>query len=425
MKSIAHLALIGLVFLGTISLSHAKEYIIKLDQTNQPNLQTLSQLTSLGQLQDLEVSLGSFYKLKTRTSINSSIIKNPPAGIEYIEPNIQYEQFEAVNDPMFEEQWALKNTGDNSGRSWLFPGVAGMDINILQAWTQTKGRRSIRIGVIDGGVDYTHEDIRENMMVNLAEKNGETGVDDDGNGYVDDIYGYDFGDNDSDPEGSSHGTHVAGSIGAVHNQLGIAGVMSDVQLLSIRMFGKKGGSLESAIKSIDYGIKREVDILSNSWGGGKFSQALKDAIKRAEEAGIVFVVAAGNYNHDNDKRPIYPASYDVSNIIAVGSHNSEGEKASHSCYGRKTVDVFAPGVDVLSSVPGNDYEIKTGTSMATPHVSGVVGLILSLYPDLTPAEVRQRLIETSTRKGVFAKYGQGGMVNAHNAVLGAIPEQKP
>ena len=231
------------------------------------------------------------------------------------------------------------------------------------------------------------------MWVNEAEANGEPGVDDDGNGYVDDIHGYDFANDDGDPmDGHGHGTHCAGVIGADHNGDGIAGLMGDVQLVGIKFLTDSGsGDTINAIKSIDYATQVGVHIMSNSWGGGGFSQALKESIERARDAGILFVAAAGNSNSDNDKRPMYPATYDVENIISVGAMDGKGNKSSFSSYGETTVHVFAPGSNILSTVPGDAYRKMSGTSMATPYASAALGMLLASYQAFDIRDYKEQL----------------------------------
>lgn len=285
---------------------------------------------------------------------------------------------------------------------WGLTGAAG--IKAEEAWKLSTGSKKLKIAVIDTGVDYTHPDLQKNLWVNKAELNGEEGKDDDGNGYVDDVFGYDFANDDGDPmDGHGHGTHCAGTIGAVHNQRGVAGVMKDVQMVSIKFLTDRGsGSTADAIKSIDYATKLGVDVMSNSWGGGGFSQLLLEAIQRAEAKGIVFVAAAGNSNRDNDARPSYPASYDVDNVIAVASHTSSDTKSSFSSYGFESVDVSAPGSRIKSTWKEGGYRTISGTSMATPHVSGVVGLMLAKDKTLRPQEIKQTLIDTCVKQASFA-----------------------
>ena len=238
----------------------------------------------------------------------------------------------------------MKNDGKNGS-------VAGEDINVLRAWSITKGSKDVKIAVIDTGVDYTHPDLKDQIDVNLAELNGKPGVDDDGNGFVDDIYGYDFANKDGDPQdGHGHGTHCAGVIGASHNNIGVAGIMANVKIVPIKFLTDDGsGETIDAIAAIDYGIKRGVNVMSNSWGGGDKEQSLEDAIKAAESAGITFVAAAGNESANNDSTASYPANYEVGNVISVGSYTSTGAKSSFSNYGLKSVHVTAPGSNILST----------------------------------------------------------------------------
>lgn len=388
--------------------SFGAEYIAKINQ----NFNGKSALATL-QAQNLGLSYGDFVKFSADEK-SFEMIKNSPE-FEYVEPNYKYKAFTADAD--FKKQWGLDNDGKNSG-SWWNPGKAGVDISAIEAWKITKGDRQIKIAVIDTGVDYTHEDLKNNIMINEAELNGTEGVDDDGNGYVDDVYGYDFANNDADPmDGHGHGTHCAGVIGAEHNSTGIAGVMANVQILPVQFLSKSGGgTLEGALKAIDYATSRGVNVMSNSWGGGGRSQALFEAIVRAEKAGIVFVAAAGNERNDNDAKAVYPANYKVANVISVGAMDGKGKKASFSNYGKKTVHVFAPGVDIYSTVTKNRYQKMSGTSMACPHVSGVVGLVMSSEPNLDFTEIKNRLMNTSVESTELSQYTISGYVDAANAL---------
>jgi subtilisin family serine protease len=257
------------------------------------------------------------------------------------------------------------------------------------------------------------------MWVNLAEKNGQPGVDDDGNGFVDDIYGYDFSNNDGDPKDDhGHGSHVAGTIGAKgNNTLGVVGVNWNVKIMPVKFLSRGGsGTLENAVKAIDYATKMHARILSNSWGGGGFSQILEDSIKRANEAGILFVAAAGNDRANNDVSPHYPSSYDVPNVLSVAAIDNTGALAKFSCYGKTSVDVAAPGVNILSSTIGG-YKTMSGTSMATPHVSGIAALVMSNEPTLTALQVKERIIATSRPlASLRGKMVSGGLANAYYAL---------
>ena len=188
--------------------------------------------------------------------------------------------------------------------------------------------------------------------------------------------------------------------------------------MPIKFLNEKGsGTLEGAIKSIDYANKMNVHVMSNSWGGGGFSQALQEAIDTAEEKGIVFVAAAGNSRNDNDKWPAYPATYENKNIISVGAMDPNGKKAGYSNFGAKTVDVFAPGTNILSTYKNNRVKSLSGTSMATPHVSGIVGLLLSQNRSMGPSEIREILIDTSVKNRSLGGYSLGGRADAHASLV--------
>lgn len=394
-----HLALLALVSLPAVSA----EYIVKFNSSK-----------ALAQFQNarvLNVAAGNFAVVESSTA---NFENQKFAGVEYIEKNVTYKTM--MNDAEFKKQWGLENTGRNSGNI-LFPGKKGVDIKALEAWKITKGSKAVKIAVIDTGVDYNHEDLKQNIMINELENNGAPGVDDDQNGYIDDVYGYDFASNDNNPmDGHGHGTHCAGVIGAVHNSIGIAGVMANVKILPVKFLSDSGsGTLEGAILAIDYAMKRGVHIMSNSWGGGPRTQSLLDVIKKAEEAGIVFVAAAGNENNDNDSRPSFPASYETDNMISVGALDGKGKRAKFSNYGARSVHIFAPGVDIFSTVANNKYDKMSGTSMACPHVSGIAGLMLAKNPDLTPVQLRDLLMQTA-EEGELRGQAQAGLANAAKAL---------
>lgn len=412
-------------FLLLVSISiQAKEYVFKVG--NQFNSQLIS---NYGVVSDIPVSFANLKKLSSNRDLSFNDlqkIKNE-LGVYYIEENKIYRIHEVIergeihesglSENLYSKQWGLKNTGDNSGGLWL-PGVAGEDIAAESAWRITKGSRDVVIAVIDTGVDYSHQDLKNNMWVNVAEKNGEVGVDDDGNGYIDDIYGYDFQGNKGDPkDGNGHGTHCAGIIGAAHDDIGTKGVMANVQIMALKFLADSGaGTLEGAIMAIDYGIKMKADIMSNSWSGGGFSQALEDAIVAAEEAGILFVVASGNKQNDNDKWPTYPANHQVDNVVSVGAMDGSGNRSVFSNYGKWTVHLHAPGSDIISTIPGNRYQSFSGTSMATPFVSGVAGLVLSLDKTKTVKELKEHLIKNSVMTRDLAHLSIGGRVNAYRVL---------
>ena len=325
--------------------------------------------------------------------------------VEFVEENQTYTvQMGAPLPKAYEDLWGMT-------------GAAGIEAE--EAWKLTKGDKFLKIAVIDTGVDYTHKDLKSQMWTNTAELNGEPGVDDDGNGYVDDIHGYDFANNDGDPmDGNGHGTHCAGTIGAEHNKTGVRGVLGDVQIVAIKFLTDRGsGTTADAIKSIDYATQMKVQVMSNSWGGGGYSKLLEEAIQRANDAGIVFVAAAGNSSSDNDKKENYPSNYEVDNVIAVASHTKSDSLSYFSSYGKTMVDVSAPGSSILSTWKGGGYKSISGTSMATPHVSGIVGLMLARDKTLTPLEVREKLLLSCIEKGSYTdKVVCNGRVSALKAI---------
>ena len=413
--------ILGMALLSSAALTAAptQKLIVKLKAGVSPKSVSLFQQKSVKDVRDLKVSFGSFYSIKAEGLNQKSIdaLAQDPA-IEYVEASQVYtvsplSNKETVQDAKFGDQWGFKNTGKNSG-GWWSRGKAGEDINAEGVWKLTRGRKEVKIAVIDTGVDYTHKDLAANMWVNELEKNGVEGVDDDGNGYVDDIHGYDFANKDGDPaDGHGHGTHCAGNIGALHNRSGIRGVMNNVKLVGIKFLSDSGrGETEDAIQSIDYAIKVGVNLMSNSWGGGEFSQALKDSIQAASDAGIIFVAAAGNSRADNDKKATYPANYEVDNVITVGSHDATGKKSGFSNYGKKTVHIFAPGSNIMSTVPGDRYQSMSGTSMACPIAAGAIGLLIAENPNLTPLEIRERVIATAVDNGELGQYTPIGRMDA-------------
>ena len=403
MKNITLVAL--LVFSTSIC---ATEYLVKLKSgasLTKGAFQVQSSFT---------LSYGDFAVIDLDESQVKSVQSLPE--IEYIEPNHTLRAFE-IEDRKFRRQWGLENTGRNSGNIF-FPGIKGTDIKALEAWGITTGDRNVKIAVIDTGVDYNHEDLKDNIMINERELNGEEGVDDDGNGYVDDIYGYDFANDDNDPmDGHGHGTHCAGVIGASHNDIGVRGVMSKVQILPIQFLAKDGsGKLEGAVKSIDYAVSRGVDIMSNSWGGNTTSKAIEEAVARAQEAGILFIAAAGNSRSDNDSKDVTPATIKLDNVVAVGAMDGRGKKANFSNYGKNSVHVFAPGVNIYSTVTKNKYKKMSGTSMACPMVAGVAGLLLANEPNLTYLELKSRLMSYTQAGDDLSKYSMSGYIDAFAAL---------
>lgn len=301
-----------------------------------------------------------------------------------------------IVDPRYAEQWALHNTGQDGG-------TPDVDINAPELWEgHTIGDPGIIIAVIDTGVNYSHPDLKNNMWVNPGEIPNNN-IDDDMNGVVDDVHGFNALDNHGDPmDDNGHGSHCAGIIAAEgQNYFGGRGVMQRASIVACKFLDGSGtGSTASAIACLDYlrdlktRAENPVDILltSNSWGGGAPSEALEDAIRAHQELGILFVAAAGNDGSDNDVSPTYPANYPLANIVSVAATNSVDDVADFSNVGKRSVHVGAPGVEILSTVLENEYEFSDGTSMAAPFVAGLAGMIKLNNPDLNYMRIKNLLM---------------------------------
>jgi subtilisin family serine protease len=298
----------------------------------------------------------------------------------YAEPNFIVEALTVPNDPQFGELWGLDNTGQSGG-------TPDADVDAPGAWDLTTGSSGVVVAVIDTGIDYNHQDLTANMFRNTADCNS-NGIDDDGNGHIDDCYGIDTVNNDSDPlDDNNHGTHVAGTIGAVgNNGIGVVGVNWDVRFIACKFLNASGsGSTAGAIACLDYVTTmkdRGINVIAtnNSWGGSGFSQALFDAIDTHRQRGILFSAAAGNDALDNDTAFSYPAGYYLPNIISVAATTRGDALASFSNIGRRTVHLGAPGSSILSTIRGDSYGTFSGTSMATPHVTGMAALLKAHDP---------------------------------------------
>jgi subtilisin family serine protease len=346
--------------------------------------------------------------------------------VEYAEPNYIFQHTSVSNDPFYTDNTLWNMYGDASPLQQNQYGSQA-----AEAWTAGHtGSSTMHIGIIDQGLMISHPDLAANVWTNPYDP--VDGIDNDGNGYIDDIHGWDFNRDDNevfDGVNDWHGTHVAGIIGAKGgNGVGVAGVNWNIKLISSKFLGKQGGSLLDAIKAIDYltDLKTRHNLklpaTNNSWGGGPFTQSLADAITRAEEADILFIAAAGNSAEDNDVTPMYPAAYTNSNIISVAAINSSGGLASFSSFGLSTVDLGAPGDAVFSTYldkykgkPIATYDFLSGTSMATPHVTGAVALYVSQNPGATGAQIKNAILSSATPTPSLAgKTVTGGRLNLSN-----------
>lgn len=362
----------------------------------------------------------------------ASISADP--DVLFAEPNYIYHPTAVSNDPDYTNGSLWGMYGSDS------PDVAGPSgttneygSNAEAAWlADVTGSRDIVVGIVDEGVDITHPDLVDNIWVNPFETPGD-GIDNDGNGYIDDIHGWNFSDNNNVVFTSGqddHGTHVAGTIGGVgNNTTGVAGVNWEVTMIPAKFLGPTGGSTSDAVRAIDYltdlKIRHGINLVAsnNSWGGGGYSDSLKSAIIRAAKAEILFVCAAGNDNLDNDVFTSYPSQYSTltgtttetaasyDSVIAVAAIGPDGSRASFSSYGLTTVDLGAPGVSIRSTVGGGGYDDYSGTSMATPHVTGAIALYASIQPgSVTGAQMRGALLDnvipTTSMAGITVTGGR-------------------
>lgn len=348
-------------------------------------------------------------KMPVQAAVN--VLSQLP-GIEFAQPNWIYRQQDVSNDPYF-----------LNGSLWGVYGGASSPANdfgshAAEAWAAgDAGSKGVYIGIIDTGIQHDHPDLAGNMWVNLAEQNGKAGTDDDLNGYIDDIYGWNAiaGNGNIYEPADKHGTHVAGTIGALGgNATGVVGVNWTVNIISGKFIGADGsGTTVDAVEAIDYMINLKstkglnIVALNNSWGGGAYDTALFNAIVRAAQAEILFVAAAGNGDWLNravntDRTPFYPACYNTATaagydaVISVTAIDSKGAKPSWANYGTTTVDLGAPGVGIISTYPGNGYASNDGTSMATPHVTGAIALYAAKYPGAKASSIKKALIDSTT-----------------------------
>ena len=317
------------------------------------------------------------------------------------------------NDPGYSQLWGLNNIGQSGGK-------ADADIDAPEAWDIQKGNQNLVIGVIDTGVDYNHPDLVGNIWTNPGEIAGDR-IDNDRNGYIDDVRGWDFAYNDNNPmDVRGHGTHVAGTIaGKGNNGVGVTGVAWNAKIMPLKFLNDTGwGYTSDAISAINYATAKGVKLTNNSWGGGDYSQALSDAINTAGQRGALFIASAGNSSRNTDTTPSYPASYNLANIISVASTTRTDGLSSFSNYGATTVDLGAPGSDIYSTLPNSSYGTYSGTSMASPHVTGAAALLWSQNPTWTAQQIKNRLMSTGDSiSALNGKTVSGKRLNIYNALI--------
>lgn len=317
-----------------------------------------------------------------------------------------------LNDPALSQAWGIKKS------------------DAERAWNITQGSKKIVVAVIDTGADIYHEDLQANIWENPGETgldaNGKdkatNGIDDDGNGFVDDVHGWNFVSNDNKlTDNHGHGTHIAGIIGAeAGNGKGIAGIAPQVSLMVLKYFDPKVAgtdNLKNTINSIRYAVKMGANIINYSGGGTEYSQDEKNAIEEARKAGILFVAAAGNERSNSDQFRYYPADYGLSNIISVTAIDPRTQVLPSSNYGTETVDIAAPGQNILSTLPNSSYGQMTGTSQATAFVSGAAVLVMARHPSFSAEESKKYILATGdSQTSLVAKTRTARQLNLYKAL---------
>lgn len=370
------------------------------------NIQSISRVESIGESGWQQVSLQAGSNVRAVMQQLQSL-----SDVITVAPDFRVQLSRLPNDPLFASQWPLS---DGTGR-----------IGATEAWSHGAGS-SVVVAVLDTGIDYNHPDLAANIWTNNREIAG-NGIDDDGNGYRDDVRGWNFVANNNNPmDDNGHGTHVAGTIGAVgNNGIGVAGVAWNVKLMPLKFLDSKGsGYVSDAVRAIDYARLNGAKIINASFGGGGFSSAMQTALQRFQQAGGVFVAAAGNEGANNATTASYPANYALSNVISVAASTPSNSLASFSNYG-SNVDIAAPGQNILSTLPGGRYGTLSGTSMAAPHVAGALAFMWGQAPSLSPTTLIN-LVMSNTDAVMVDKtiHGKLNLGKASAALRAATPDTK-
>jgi subtilisin family serine protease len=403
------------------------DWIVRFDTSRLTGLTSVAQTTSLlaggGISFEAVRGLGLVGQVLVRSfdatldSVRSWLANS--VSVTSFEMDSTFQALARPNDTSYSELYGMENTGQLINGSYR--GTPDADIDAEGAWDISTGSSNVVVGVIDTGVDYTHPDLAGNIWTNPREIAGNR-IDDDGNGFVDDVHGYDFANNDGDPmDDAGHGTHVSGTIaGRGNNGQGVAGVNWNSSIMGLKFLTASGsGSTSDAVRAINYATMMRTNygvnirVTNNSWGGGGYSAEMENAIRAHNNAGILFVAAAGNESTNNDTTPHYPSNYNLPGVIAVAATDYNDQLASFSCYGATSVDLAAPGVKVYSTLPGNRYDWYNGTSMATPHVTGVAALAWAVNPNATITDMRTALLGgVDVISALNGKVATGGRLNA-------------
>jgi len=390
--------------LAALAQEHTGEILVKYKPGREP----------LARVRAVEQTRFGIHVIKPRLTRGASYdvyavldsLRRDTTNVEYAELNYIVHIKEAPNDPQYSSQYAHERISSEA------------------AWTTTTGNDSVLVAVIDTGVNWSHEDLAANIFSNTKETID--GDDNDDNGYVDDVRGWDFVNSDNNPnDDNAHGTHCAGIIGAAgNNGKGIVGVNWKIKILPCKFLDADGsGSTLDAAKAIYYAADLGVEVMSNSWGGGPATRTLQDAIVYAKNKGILFVAAAGNESNDNDESPSYPANYTIENVISVAASDQNDALASFSNYGL-TVHLAAPGVSILSTTPNNTYQRFSGTSMATPYVAGAAALVKA-QGSISLVELKQRILGGVDRVSSLTGKVATGRLNLEKCLNPSSTEPPP
>jgi subtilisin family serine protease len=408
----------------------AKDQIIVVleEEATQADLTALNQRNDARTEEDLPQSDVNVVDLPSDLTVGEAVQRYEASpDVEYAEPDFLLQPTQTIspneleqltvtvspNDPYYPKLYGLNNTGQTGG-------TPDADVDAKEAWSTT-GSPTTVVAVTDEGVDVNHPDLRGNIWVNVDEIPGD-GIDDDRNGYVDDVNGWDFAHDDASvydaADGDNHGTHVAGTIAAQgNNGTGVTGVNWLAGIMALKFLGPNGGYTSDAVEALNYAVANGAKISNNSWGGGGSSVALQQAISKADAAGHLFVAAAGNDGTNNDVTPHYPSNYTNANIISVAATDDRDTLASFSNFGASSVDLAAPGVNILSTLPGNRYGSYSGTSMATPHVTGVAALLKGQNPTLSDGQLKAQILQfVESKNSLQDKVATGGRLNAAAAL---------
>lgn len=425
----------GSLLLSSLIGVNASEYSLNRLVVKLKNGESFSKTPEMTSAKNL---FGNTYVVYTKENVATLINKlNNSQKFEYVQFDYKSEKRDLPKLEEVEKDFELNKSSDEfdqfndpkTSNIWSFNDASSNGVSVNKAY-QTYGgenKSEVIVAVVDTGVDYNHEDLKDVMWVNAGEIPG-NGIDDDQNGYIDDVYGINTLKRDSNGNATgnpmdthSHGTHVSGTIGATQNNgVGISGIASNVKIMAIRTVPNSGDETDvDVVESFIYAAKNGAKIINCSFGKDRNEggMVVKEAIDHiGKEYGVLVVAAAGNSSRDIDSRPTYPASFESENLLVVASTTSRGSLSYFSNYGRKNVDLAAPGSSVYSTTPNNRYGSMSGTSMASPTTAGVAAEVLSQHPELSPVELKAVLMNTGTKSRSYQSTQSGGRVDLFNAL---------